>query len=358
MIMVLIAVILTLVLVVGFHEAGHALAAKWFAVKIHQISIGFGKPLLRWKGKAGRPDWVWSIWPLGGYAKLLNSRIQAVSKSELPFSFDKKSATIRCLILLAGPLANWLVAWLALTIFFMIGYERNLPIIREVIPQTVAATAGLKVGERFIEIANGKTNSWHEVGMRLIMNLGKANVVAIVSTPAAKTRKIYFDLRPENYNWQSHSLLIALGINPGGDFVKKRVEGQSFAAASAHALIKAGQQVAFFLIMLKQLLTGTIPFLMLLGPIGLFILSSSSLLQGITVFLDFIASLSLAVGLVNLFPLPGLDGGSILYILIEKIRGKPISIAMEVLLYRLAIIWVSLLLFQLLLNDLQLFLHF
>ncbi len=81
-----------------------------------------------------------------------------------------------------------------------------------------------------------------------------------------------------------------------------------------------------------------IPFAVLLGPIGLLAASAGSFMQGLAVFLYFIASLSLAVGLVNLFPIPGLDGGSIIYALVEKIRGKPVPIAWELLLHRLAMI--------------------
>jgi len=115
------------------------------------------------------------------------------------------------------------------------------------------------------------------------------------------------------------------------------------------------QWLYFFLMVLKQLIIGAIPFSVLLGPIGLFAVSITSLSQGIVVFMFFIASLSTAVALVNLFPIPGLDGGSILYALIEKIRGKPLSVAMELLLYRLVVIVFALLLVHLLMNDLQRF---
>jgi len=104
---------------------------------------------------------------------------------------------------------------------------------------------------------------------------------------------------------------------------------------------------------LKQVLSGTVPFLLLLGPLGLLMTMVHSFLQGLAVFLYFIANLNLAVAIVNLLPLPGLDGGAIVYTCIEKIRGKPISVALEVLLHRLAMIALCVLFIQLIMNDVQ-----
>jgi regulator of sigma E protease len=353
----IIALILTLILVIGLHEMGHALTAKLFAVKIQRISIGFGKPLLCWRGKRRSYDWVWSLWPIGGYVQLLNSRIQPVVEKDLPFSFDKKPIWVRCIILLSGAFANLIVALLALTIMFMMGYEKQKAIIHQIFPQSVSAQAGLKAGDQFLEIANQKADSWQEVGMCLVMNLGKPNVEALIRNSQGNVHKIILDLSSGRYSWRDHSLLHALGMEPSEkNFNKQSVEGLSFSQAFIQAILKSLQLLSFFLIVLKQLLMGAIPFTMLLGPIGLFVISTQSFLQGLAVFLYFIASLSLAVGLVNLFPIPGLDGGSILYALIEKIRGKPVSVAMEVLLHRLTMIWLTLLLLQLIMNDLQRFL--
>src|SRR5438132_1294650 len=99
MILALFAIVLTLILVVGFHEAGHAMAAKLFKVKIRRISIGFGKAIFTWKDRAGR-EWIWALWPLGGYVHLLNSRIEAIPESDFGLCFDKKPIWQRCIILI------------------------------------------------------------------------------------------------------------------------------------------------------------------------------------------------------------------------------------------------------------------
>ncbi|ARG99584.1 M50 family metallopeptidase [Legionella micdadei] len=353
MILALLAIVITLILVVGIHETGHALAAKLFGVKIKRIAIGFGKPLLSYKDKSGR-EWVWALWPLGGYVHLLNSRIEPVlEKEHYSLCFDKKPIWQRCIILLSGALANLTMAWLAFTMLFMLGYQQQQPLIQNVLPQSIAALAGLKAHDRFVEISGWKTSSWQDVGMSLVMTLGKKNVPVWVSNEEGGVRKVNLDLSQWHYK-KKDTLLSALGIEAVPANVSNSfVVGQSFMDSIRHAFEQILYLLVFFLVMLKQLITGMIPFSVLLGPLGLFSVSITSFLQGTAVFLSFIASLSLAVGFVNLFPIPGLDGGSIVYSLVEKIRGKPMSIAVEVLLYRLAFIVFAVLLIQLLMNDLQ-----
>ncbi|KTC85910.1 M50 family metallopeptidase [Legionella drozanskii] len=357
MILALLAMVITLVVVVGIHEAGHALAATLFGVKIKRVAIGFGKPLLTLKDKSGR-EWVWALWPLGGYVHLLNSRIEKVPKKNYPLCFDKKPIWVRCIILVSGALANLLTAWLALTLLFMMGFEQQRPFIQKVYTPSIASQAGLQAHTRIVEVAGWKTNSWQEVGMSLIMALGKNKVPIWVSNPEETLHPVNLDLSQWRYQKKEPSLLSALGIEPApAQLHTQHVPGKSFASSARYAMEQLGHLLTFFVVMLKQLITGVLPFAVLLGPLGLFAASVSSFFQGLAVFLSFIANLSLAVGLVNLFPIPGLDGGSIIYALIEKLRGKPVSIAVELLLYRLAFIIFAILLVQLLMNDLQRYLH-
>ena len=353
MIWALLAIVITLILVVGVHEAGHALAAKLFGVKIKRIAIGFGKPLLSYHDKSGR-EWVWALWPLGGYVHLLNSRIEPVPEKDYPsLCFDKKPIWQRCIILMSGALANLFMAWAALTLLFMLGSQQQKPLVQKVFSQSIASQAGLKARDRFVEIAGWKTSSWQEVGMSLVMVLGKKNVPVWVSNEEETLRKVNLDLSQWHYK-RKDTLLSALGIEAAPSQLSTyHAVGQSFQMAVRHAFEHILYLLTFFVMMLKQLFTGMIPFSVLLGPLGLFSASITSFLQGTAVFLSFIASLSLAVGFVNLFPIPGLDGGSIVYALLEKIRGKPVSVAVEVLLYRLAFIVFAMLLIQLFMNDLQ-----
>ena len=348
----LLAIALSILLVVGVHEAGHALIARLFNVQVTRISIGFGKSLFCWQGKNGT-EWVWSLWPLGGYVQLANTRIQPVLKKNLPYCFDKKPIHVRCLILFAGVAFNGLTAWLALVCFFLVGYQQTLPVIDAITPHSIAAKAMLAPGDKIISLAGQKTPSWREVGMDLIKSNGHV-VAGIVENSRGHLRPVTLDLTQGLFKVKGMSLLKATGIHPLQSLsVVQKVQGLPLLKATQQALFQLLEMGCFFIVVIKQLVTGLLPFSLLLGPLSLFTLMASSFFQGLAVFLYFIASLSLSVGFINLLPVPGLDGGAILYTFVEKIRGKPLSVAMDVLLHRLMFIAFCLLLLQLLMNDLQ-----
>ncbi len=357
-ILAIIAIILSLILVVGMHEAGHALVAKYFGVKIERISIGFGKPLYTWRQK-NSIEWVWARWPLGGYVKLLSHRIEPVAIQEIPFCFDKKPIYARIFILSAGAFSNLLVAYCAFTLMFMLGYKEVPAIIHQVTSKSIAATAGLKPGDKIIALDNQTTPAWREVGMKLLTHLGQIAVPITIANKAGIKRQATLDLSHWHYTREKNALLKSIGITLEVEKIKEKyVPGVSFLKATTLAYNKIKHLTAFFFIMLKQIVTGQLPLALLLGPLGLFTAMAGSFLQGVSIFSYFIGTLSLAVAIVNLLPIPGLDGGSIAYAILEKIRGKPLSVAFEVLLHQLAFIAFCVLLAQLILNDLARFLGF
>ncbi|WP_298622834.1 site-2 protease family protein [uncultured Legionella sp.] len=357
MVVAFIAIIVTLILVVGIHEAGHALAARIFQVRIKKISIGFGRPLLQWTSKSGC-EWVWAMWPLGGYVELLNSRITPVTAKEHPFCFDKKPIWQRIIILLSGAAANLITAWLAFLFVFYLGINYKLPQVQAIQSDSIAAHAGVAVNDQFIAINGHNTPSWQDVGMQLVTLWGQNKVdITLKHAKSQELKNVSIDLSQIKFSGNEKSLLAVLGITPDLSAASGTKRSASFIQAMSDSKRAIIQLLYFFVMALKQLITGIIPFSMLLGPLGVFAASVASLTQGIAVFFYFIASLSLAVALVNLFPVPGLDGGSIVYALIEKVRGKPVSVAMEVLLHRLMMIFFVVLLVNLLVNDVTKYVH-
>ncbi|KTD73952.1 M50 family metallopeptidase [Legionella tucsonensis] len=352
MFLAIIAIILTLILVVGIHESGHAIAARIFAVKIKKISIGFGKPLLRWQSRSGC-EWVWAFFPLGGYVQLENTRISPVKPAQYSGCFDKKPIWQRICILLAGAVANLIAAWVALVLVYSIGLTYTLPEIKEVLPNSTAFQAGMLPGDKFISINGSATPTWSDVGMRLVILWGKKDIPVTLIRTDGKESKATLDLSHEQFHGVKGSLLTQLGVKPNLSAAKSTLRASSFMDAIQKTNKFMVNMVYFFLMILKQLFTGVIPFSVLLGPIGIFAASVASLTQGVVVFLFFIATLSLAVAVINLFPIPGLDGGSIVYAIIEKVRGKAVSVPMELLLHRLVVIVFCVLLVHLLMNDLQ-----
>lgn len=352
-VLAIVAIVLSMVLVVGLHEAGHAIMARLFNVKINKISIGFGKALFHWQGKRGYP-WVFALWPLGGYVQLLNTRITPVLPEEYPYAFDKKPIWVRCVILLSGALANVFVAWLALVLMLVLGYQQRVPIIQTITTPSIASNAGLVAGDRLVAIDGQPVPSWRDVGMQLVMALGQANVDVVVDSPAGVRHQVTLHLAHWEFNRGHKNLLQAMGVTPDVSPNRiQRVDSLPLLTACHQAFVQLMGLITFFCVMIKQLLTGVIPFVVLLGPLGLFTAMMGSFLQGVAVFLYFIASLSLAVAVINLCPIPGLDGGSIVYALVEKYRKKPVSVAMEILLHRLVFIAFCLVLVHLVLNDVQ-----
>jgi len=351
MFLALVAVLLTLGLVIGVHEGGHALVAKLTGVKICRIAIGFGKPLFLWRAKSGC-EWVWGRWPLGGYVDLLDTRRMPVAKNDYPKSFDKQGFWLRFLILVAGGVANALLAWLALSLLFMRGFEQDVPIVPTLTPGSIAAKAGLKPKDKILSIAGKPSPSWQEVAMNLTTALGQANVSMTGLSKEGTPKQVNVDLRALPFS--NKSLFHALGFElKVKEQIKEFIPGKPWVESFGLAAAKSLHLLAFFASMLKQLFLGNISITMMLGPFGMIALSIASFAQGLSIFLYFIASLSLAVGLVNLLPFPSLDGGLILYAAIEKIRGKPISVALELLLHRLMMILFFMLLVRLLQNDLE-----
>jgi regulator of sigma E protease len=347
----LIALFMCLFLVVGLHEIGHALSARFFHIKIQIISLGFGKPLLRWYGKTGT-EWRISSWLIGGYVKLLNTRIEPVLAHEEQYAFDKQPIFVRCIVLISGVAINFLVGWLALVFMLMLGFQQIRPVIKSVNSESVAAIAGLHASDKIISISGRKVSSWRDSGMELIKGFEKGKVDIVIETKEGVIRDLELNLSKDIFAKTHKSLLLGLGIEP--DVSKEMVQtvaGLSFIEACMMAFWQMGYLLSFYLMLLKELLTGVIPLGVLLGPISVFSSLVNSFFQGLAIFGYFVANLSFTVALVNLFPIPGLDGGLILYALIEKIRGKPISVRLEVLLHRLIFIAFSLVLLQLLLND-------
>src|SRR3990167_9567512 len=318
------AVLLLFLVVVGLHELGHALVARWFGVKIERIAIGFGNPILTIKDKRGI-KWVVGIWPLGGYVQLLNTRIKEVHKGQYQHCFDKRPAAIRCLILLAGGFFNFLVAWFAICLVMMVGYSQYPAVVDKVFSHSLAAHAGLHEGDRLLAINAQKINSWQEAGMQLITELGHAKVKLQVLNAQQQSRALEINLSTQNFKSQKGTFFKRLGIKPKMNHSSLQwVAPQPFLNALGHALCKVGSLGVFYSVMIKQLVTGQIPISLLLGPFGLFTVSIDSFLEGFSTFMLFLAMLSVAFGIANYLPIPGLDGGSIFYILLEKIRGKPL----------------------------------
>ncbi len=350
------AVIICLICVIGVHELGHGIAAKIFGVKIQKISLGFGRPLFGWQSKNG---YIIELCPLliGGRVQLYNNRVSPVSANEQLYCFDKQPLWIRIIILLSGSFANLFLAFVALIFMLMLGFNQLKPMVAEVIPNSNAAVAGLEANSQITSIANHKTSYFREVAMQLIMHVGQKDVEMTICNPSndCKKTKINLDIiNTWNKNSKDYSLFTAIGFTPQNiEENSLHIQGVSFNTAFKNGFAQLIELTNFFAVMIKQILSGHIPFATLIGPFKFFEAIIDSFAQGLATFFYFIANFSLAMAIANLIPIPTLDGGAIIYGFIEKIRGKPMSIALEILIYRLVFIAFTLFIVQLIVNDLK-----
>lgn len=358
----IIAFFITIAIVIGFHEFGHFVVAKIFGVKVLQFSIGFGKSLWSKYDKYGTEYRLAAI-PMGGYVKLLDTREGDVKASEERFAFDKKPALQRFAILLAGPIANLILAFLVYWLIFSVGFTTTKPIVDKVIPNSIAAKAGFNSGNEIIAIGDRKISSWSAVVMELILHYGenKSLTFGIINNEQVKTINVALS------DWHLDNLrpdpLKSLGIVPFKP--KPDANGKLQWPTEMYvkrqlpifkAFLEGLKQTAYFIkfnfVLLYKLVTGVISWQSLGGPFSLFQSAGGAAQQGFIVFLSFLALISISIGIANLLPIPGLDGSQLVYCIYEMITGRPVSINVQILAFRIGLIILCLFMAQIIANDL------
>ncbi len=314
--------VLVLGILVFIHELGHYLAARWMGVHVEAFSIGFGQPIARWTDRVGT-EWRLSWLPLGGYVKLHGQERPEDVSAEVRAgwmpgrTFHEKRVGARAVVIAAGPLANFLLAIvLYAALFATAGQPVPLPgpVVGEVQAGSAAAHAGLQKGDR-IESIDGQS---------------VADFSAIRTIVRARPG-IRMTLRIERGGAeQTLSLVTDASVDAG-----QRVGTLGIASGFAYHRLPPGQAViqgvAQTWEMSKQTLAGVWGMISgqrsadeLGGPLRIAQLSGQVAALGFATLVGFIAVLSVNLGLINLFPIPILDGGHLLFYLIEAVRGRPL----------------------------------
>ena len=167
----IIGIIFTLLLIIGIHEFGHFLAARLLGVKVLRFSIGFGKALWKRRTKIGT-EFVVAAIPLGGYVKLLDSSEGPVTEAEAHLAFNHQPFYKKALVVIAGPFANMVLAFVLYWILFVSGFTSIAPITGKIVPQSIAAQAGIQANEEIISIDNIPVSSWMSVIIRILSHSG------------------------------------------------------------------------------------------------------------------------------------------------------------------------------------------
>jgi len=327
--------LLVLTPVVFFHELGHFVVARWNGVKVEAFSVGFGKELI------GRNDshgtrWKICVIPLGGYVKFAGDsnaasvpdfeQLETMSEEDKEGSFIHKSVGQRAAVVVAGPIANFILAIVIFTAGFMIwGKPISDPVIASVQADSAAQATGLKAGDIIVSIGGTKISSFNDIPLIVAPNAG--NELTIVIERAGTRRNFLITPREKSIedrfgNVQKIGLIGITNTSAVGNF---RIEKLGFSSALGEAVRQTWYQIKIPLQYLKDIIIGKKSADMLGGPIKIAKYSGDIATQGYASLIQFIGFISVAIGLMNLFPIPMLDGGHLVFYAIEAIRGKPLS---------------------------------
>lgn len=446
MFQMLLATLVTLGLLITFHEFGHFWVARKCGVKVLRFSIGFGKPLIQWKDKQGT-EYVIAMIPLGGYVKMLDEREGDVSPEELSQAFNRKPVLQRIAVVAAGPLANFLLAIVLYSLVFGIGSTAVKPVIGEVSSGSIAEEAGLQANQVITQVDGKDVKNWTQVQLSLVRRIGESgeiNITTEVGEGWSTEHTLIIDRWQEGV--RDPDPFGSLGIHPlrlpipavveqvmdnsaasragllSGDYIREidgapigdwrelveRIQrspdkelallierqGQSLSLMLTPESKEndQGQKIGFmgvtpkpvswpeeYLVTLEygffgsiwkgiektwdmsvltlesiwKMLGGLISVENISGPITIAKVAGDSVSYGLVPFLSFLAYVSVSLGVLNLLPIPVLDGGHLVYYLIELARGKPLSQSVQELGLRLGVALIGSLMIFAVFNDIS-----
>ena len=328
--------LLVLSFLIFFHELGHFLFARLFGVKVERFSIGFGKVVL--SKTVGGTEYALSAVPLGGYVKMKGQDDADPTKiSHDPDSYTMKPAWQRILILLGGPLFNFLLAFILYYFIALMGASAYQPVIGFVQKESPAAEAGLKPGDRIIAIDDQKIKTWDQISQIITRSPGAVELLVdsngtlkdLVVTPRELSAKNIF-------GETVHRKMI--GIAPKGEITVVKYDPIS---AFGYAWRQTLQASLLIVKSVEKLIEGVVPAKEMGGVIAIVQVTADAAQHGLVALFGLTALISVNLGVLNLLPIPALDGGHIVFTLYEMIfRRRP----NEEVVYRLTVAGWALLL--------------
>lgn len=344
LVLTLLAFLFALTLLIAVHEYGHYRMALAWGVPVMVFSIGFGKTIYQWRPQKQRPgqntEFRIGALPLGGFIQMLDGRESDVPQDQRHMAFDQKSLMARASIVAAGPLANLLLAAVLFSALAWWGHPKVLPIIGRVEVGAAADKAGLQPGDLVLTVDSQEVrDSQH---LRSLIRGDDETQEADKDTGQFAPVKMVWEIDRQG-NRLSLTVVPALSPVPGPPTSSPiRRIGAVVGVPSETEWVRAGfwdglglgfSQVKQIALMTGQLLgkmlTGEATSKHLSGPLTIAEQAGQSAQRGLFAYTSFLALISVSLGLLNLLPLPMLDGGHLMYYLWESLTGKPVSVAWQ-----------------------------
>jgi regulator of sigma E protease len=319
--MAILSAIILLGVIIFVHELGHFLFAKLTGVKVLKFSLGFGPKLVG--KKYGDTEYLISAVPLGGYVKMLGETPgDELREEEKRFAFNHQAVWKRFIIVFCGPLFNLLFAAVIFFFTFVNGFPVLVPEIGSVMQGTPAGKAGLMKGDRIVEIDGVTIHQWDEMTEVIHKNPGKpldlkikrdASTFQVSITPERTKVKDIFGEGKE---------VGLIGIRPSGNTIIRR---ENIGSAFADSFDRTWEISKLTIVSIIKLIERVIPMQTMGGPILIVQMAGEQASKGFLNFFIFMAIININLGVLNLLPIPILDGGHLLFLGIEAVRGKPLS---------------------------------
>ncbi len=314
--------IISLGVLIFVHELGHFLAAKLFGIYVERFSLGFGPKVVGIT--IGETEYQLAAVPLGGYVKLYGEDPEEVEEENTDRSFAHKPIWQRTVVVLAGPLSNIIFAWMLVYAVNLWGVPTLLPEVGKVVENSPAQKAGLKPGDLILAIDGRKIASWDDMAKmiharpnsRITLTVKRNGKILHISltTQARKIKNIFGETKT----------IGLIGIYPSGRVFTKRLGPIK---ALGESLTQTYNMVYLTVKGFVKLIKHEVSVKSLGGPILIVQMATKQAQSGILPFLLFTALISVNLGIINLLPIPILDGGHILLFAIEAVRREPLSLS-------------------------------
>jgi regulator of sigma E protease len=324
--------ILVLSILILVHEFGHFLAARRCGVRVQTFSLGFG-PVL-WRRKKAGTEYCLSLIPLGGYVKMAGDNLEEYTGKSDEYYAQPPGARFQ--IIFWGPLLNYVLGFLCFWVIFATGYPMLIARVGAVLDGFGAQKAGIIAGDKILAVDGKEVVYWTDM-VKLIQDKREEETVSLRILRKDKEIALSVPVKEKEYADQLGRRRSAglIGITPADDFVIVR---HGVSRAFLLGLSETWDLTVLTYQGLWRLLTGRLSVReSVTGPLGIFFITSKAAQLGLSAILRLVAILSVSLGLFNLLPFPVLDGGHILFLGLEKLRGKTLSIKAERLITQLSL---------------------